>query len=389
MVPKMVKVKIFKITTVPISLKFLLKGQMAYLNENGYEVYTISSSGPEIPDLYKSEKIKEHFSIALDRKITPLKDIIAIFQCYKLIKHHKPDIIHTYTPKAGLIGMISGYLAGCKIRIHNVTGLPLMEKPYLMKLLLSLIEKVTYACSNLVIVNSKGLMEYINSNISQSGKIKILGHGSTNGINASFFKINDNLLSQAESIKSDLQITDNNFVWIFIGRLVKDKGINELISAFEDCSFKFPSMKLILVGEFEDELDPIDDITKQKIIDNPLVMHVGFMNDVRPYLCLSDCLVFPSYREGLPNVPLQAACLNLPIIASDINGCNEIVQNGVNGLLVKPKSTDDLKNKMLELFANNEYRLNIKKCTRDIIISKFEQKVVWENLMKEYNKLLN
>jgi glycosyltransferase involved in cell wall biosynthesis len=384
-----VRKKILRIATVPQSLKLLTKGQMKFLTEKGFDVYAMSADGFEIQSLYEDELIVKHFKIDLTRKISPLHDIVAIWQCFRVIKSLKPDIVHTYTPKAGLVGMIAAYFAGCKIRLHNVTGLPLMEAKGFKRALLIQIEKTIYWFATQVYVNSFGLIDFINKNIFASNKIKILGNGSTNGIDGSFFKKNNEIEVVADSIKDRLGFVEDTFVWIFIGRIVKDKGINELVEAFKKITESNHNMELIILGSFEDELDPISTQADFEIKNNPKIKVVGFQSDIRPYLCIADCLVFPSYREGLPNVPMQAACFDLPIITTNINGCNEVVSDLENGLLIEPKSSDELADAMEKIYEDTELRKTLKINTRDRILQKYDQKRIWEYIIEEYQKALN
>ena len=389
MVFKMDKIKIFKIATVPISLKILIKGQLKYLSENGFEVYTISSNGSEVEYLYKTEKIKKHFSIELCRGISIFKDLIAIFQCFRLIKKYQPEIVHTYTPKAGMVGMVASFLAGTKVRMHNVTGLPLIESSGLKKQLLILVEKITYLCATNVYVNSVGLKRFINEKISKDSKIKILGFGSTNGVDEIHFQKTNELQIDSENLKMELNISEKDFVWIFVGRLVKDKGICELIEAFEYCSERYLNMKLLLVGDFEHDLYPLPENTLFKLRNIKNIISVGFQSDVRPFLNLSSCLLFPSYREGLPNVPLQAACLSLPIIASNINGCNEIIEDKINGILIEPKNVQDLISSMILIYDNIILREKIASNSRILVLNKYRQTKVWDSLLMEYKEILS
>ena len=190
-------------------------------------------------------------------------------------------------------------------------------------------------------------------------------------------------------MKNKLNLNSNDFIFIYIGRIVADKGINELIIAFENISKKDVNIKLLLVGSFESELDPLKKSTIDSIFNNNKIIYCGFQNDVRPYYSIADSLVFPSYREGFPNVVLQAGSMGLPSIVTDINGCNEIIINEYNGLIIRPKNITDLENAMLRMFHDTEI---LKKCSsnsRSLIIRKFEQKKYWQSLLSEYNNLLN
>lgn len=380
------KPKILRITTVPISLKILLKGQQTHLSNNNFEVHCMSSEGDEIAHIKESENIAGYHIINLGRKISPFQDLIAIWQCVKIINKLKPDIVHSYTPKAGMIGMIAAYLCRIKIRMHNITGLPLMEKSGYLKFILINIEKLIYYLSTDTYVNSVGLKNYIYLNIST--KVKLLGNGSTNGIDSQYFKKSQLVNNQSAKIKKKYAISDLDFIWIFVGRLVKDKGISELIIAFEKFNQKYNTTKLLLIGNQEPHLDPLPDDILLKLDKNKSILKTGFQSDIRPYLNLSDCLLFPSYREGLPNVPLQAACFDLPIIATNINGCNEIIEDNFNGLLIKSKDADSLFLAMEKIYLDEKLREKMQTHTRSFVVSKFDQKLVWSLLVSEYNRLL-
>jgi glycosyltransferase involved in cell wall biosynthesis len=380
--------KLIRITTVPMSFKYLLKGQMNFMSKNGFNVTMISSDGQELNDVIENEKCA-HIIIPLTRKITILKDLKATYNLYKLIRKEKPDIVHTHTPKAGIIGMLSSYFARVPIRLHTVAGLPLMEATGFKRIVLNLVEKLTYKCSTKVYPNSYGLKKIIlNHRFTSENKLKVIGKGSSNGIDTSYF--NPELFSIEENavLKTNLGIK-KTLVFIFVGRIVSDKGINELVEAFDKICLVKENIKLLLVGPFEDELDPLQKRTKLLINNNENIISVGYQNDVRPYFSISNCLVFPSYREGFPNVVMQAGAMKLPSIVSDINGCNEIIENNINGFIIKLKSVDAIYDAMIKITSDkslfNKLRLN----SRDSIKIKYEREVYWGLLLKEYESIIN
>src|SRR5690606_20419732 len=180
-----------------------------------------------------------------------------------------------------------------------------------------------------------------------------------------------------------------DFVYVFVGRIVKDKGINELVQSFEMINKENPHTKLVLVGPFEHELDPLLPETEKTIENNTNIVLAGFQKDVRPYFAISDCLVFPSYREGFPNVVLQAGAMGLPSIVTDINGCNEIIKDKFNGLIIPVKNQEQLHEKMLFLLQNPEKRKEIANNSRQRIVENYERSYIWNEILKEYNTLLN
>jgi len=381
--------KLIRITTVPMSFKYLLKGQMNFMSKNGFNVTMISSDGQELNDVIENEKCG-HIIISLTRKITILKDLKATYNLHKLIRKEKPDIVHTHTPKAGIIGMLASYFARVPIRLHTVAGLPLMEATGFKRIILNFVEKVTYKCSTKVYPNSYGLKKIIlKHRFTSENKLKVIGNGSSNGIDTSYFDPELFSIEENAVLKTNLGIKKTDFVFIFVGRIVSDKGINELVEAFDKISLVEENIKLLLVGPFEDELDPLQKKTKLLINNNDKIILVGYQNDVRPYFSISNCLVFPSYREGFPNVVMQAGAMKLPSIVSDINGCNEIIENNINGLVIKLKCVDAIYDAMIKITSDkslfNKLRLN----SRDSIKMKYEREVYWSLLLKEYKSLIN
>lgn len=379
---------LLRITTVPLSLEKLLTGQMNFMQQQGLKVYMMSSPGPVTKSLEQRENCS-FIGLPMTRTISPFKDIASVFKLIRLIKKLQPDIVHTHTPKAGLIGMMAAWLCNVPVRLHTVAGLPLMETEGLKKRILILVEKVTYACACFVYPNSFELKKYIlQNNFASAKKIKVIGNGTSNGIDVDYFKKTPDILKQAEAIKNKFNIKTSDIAFIFIGRIVKDKGINELVEAFNQLNKKYNNLRLLLVGDFEDELDPVSAETKQIINSNKNIICPGFINDVRPYLAASDILAFPSYREGFPNVPLQAGCMELPMIVSDINGCNEIVENRINGLIVPAKDTTALQSAMEKMITDDDFRSNCASLSRQKIVDNYSREFIWNELLKEYKNLL-
>lgn len=378
--------KLIRITTVSISLDKLLDKQMAFMKDY-YKVIAVSSNESLLKRIGEKDGV-DTYCVEMTRKITPFQDVKAIWKLYYFLKREKPLFVHTHTPKAGMVGMVAALLAKVPNRLHTVAGLPLMETKGLKRKVLSLVEKMTYKCSTIIYSNSKGLRDIIiKEKLCPEKKIRIIGNGSSNGINTSYFDpINISTLERAD-LKESLNIDSDDFVFIFVGRLVTDKGINELISVFDNVSRRNIKVKLLLVGNREPELDPLKKETLEIISKNSNIIEVGYQSDVRPYFAISDVLVFPSYREGFPNVVMQAGAMGLPSIVTDINGCNEIIINDTNGVIIPPKNSLELQRTM-ELYLNNngllaEHRAN----SRKMIVSRYQQEVIWRTLLSEYKSL--
>lgn len=380
------KAKIIRITTVPISLGGLLKGQLKYMTTY-FEVIGIASSDNNLIDKIAQQEEIEVIPVEMTRKITPIQDLIAVWRLYKIFKQQKPEIVHTHTPKAGTLGMIAAFLAGVPIRLHTIAGLPLLETKGNKRKLLNLVEKFTYKFATKIYPNSFGLKEIIlKYKFTPASKLKVLGNGSSNGINTKIF--NNDMFSkqEKENLKQELGILESDYVFIFVGRLVKDKGINELVNAFDKLNITNKNIKLLLVGTYENDLDPLEETTQKIIENNKAIIVTGWQSDVRPYLCIANVLTFPSYREGFPNVVMQAGAMGLPSIVTNINGCNEIIIDKLNGVIIPVKNETALLKEM-RLFLEGYYSISKDKI-RQNIVDKYEQEYVWQHILAEYNQLL-
>lgn len=386
----MPKPKLIRITTIPLSLEKLLEGQLEYMQDY-FEVTAISSEKERLETLGRERGYNTYY-LEMTRQITPLSDLKAVFKLYRFLKKESPSIVHTHTPKAGIIGMLASYLAKVPIRLHTVAGLPLMEAKGKKRKLLNLVEKLTYRFATKVYPNSKGLYDFIvDEKFTQLEKLKIIGEGSSNGIDLQYFNP-DLFVANRNSLRKELNIPQDSFVFVFVGRLVGDKGINELVNAFQNLSHSALTThhsSLLLVGPLESELDPLNKDTLEAIHTNPNIISVGFQQDVRPYFAAADTLVFPSYREGFPNVVLQAGAMNLPSIVSNINGCNEIITHNVNGLIVPSKNTKALGDAMRLMMDDDSLYMQLKSKARDLIASRYGRQRVWDALLEEYESQLN
>ena len=384
--------KLIRITTVPLSLKVLLKGQLRFMASNGFDVKGVSSEGEELREVHENEGIAVE-AITMSRKITPFQDLKSLWEMWNFLRKEKPQIVHTHTPKAGIIGMLAARLAGVPHRLHTVAGLPLMEAIGTKRKILNFVEKLTYSSATRVYPNSKGLYDFIlQNNFTQSNKLKIIANGSSNGIDTTFFSPDQVSETEWVALREKLNIQPDNFVFVFVGRIVSDKGINELIKAFSELQAaennEPAGIKLLLVGGLENDLDPLNPETLAEINQNKDIISVGFQQDVRSFFAIADALVFPSYREGFPNVVMQAGAMGLPSIVSDINGCNEIIIEGENGLIIPSKNVEKLKEKMLTLAKDKNLYTKLKGNSRRMIESRYEQSVVWNALLEEYEGLL-
>ena len=378
------KKKLIRTATVAMSLDLLLKGQLAFFN-NYFDVVAVSGNDNHLENVRNREKVKT-IDVAFQRKISPIKDFISLIKLYQVLIKEKPEIVHSITPKAGLLSMIAGYFARVPIRIHTFTGLIFPSKTGVLKILLINLDRLLCFFATNIIAEGNGVKNDLIANKITHKPIFIIANGNVNGIDIDYFDPNLFLEIDNNSLKSKLNILPTDFVFIFVGRLVSDKGINELITAFEKLSAINHDVKLLLVGDFEEKLDPLLPETSNIISSNKNIISVGFQDDVRPYFAIASILVLPSYREGFPNVVLQAGAMGLPSIVTNINGCNEIITHNYNGIIIETKNYNAVFIAMQNVCTDSKLVQNLALKSRQNIIEKFDQNSVWNALMAEYRK---
>lgn len=373
------KKKIIRISTVPLSLDLLLKGQLKKLSES-YEVIAVSSPGEGLKVVAQREGIQTR-AISMERRISPFKDIISLFNLIQLFRKEKPWMVHSLTPKAGLLAMTAAWLCRIPVRIHLFTGLVFPTTKGFKKRILIITDKITCLFATHIQPEGKGVQQdLIRYNITKK-PLNIIGNGNINGIDLSYFNRSLDVMKEANKIRKEDLTT-----FCFVGRLVGDKGIRELIESFQLLYNENKNVRLLLIGSEEPEYDPLPSKILEIIKQHPAINWEGWQSDIRPYLAASDVFVFPSYREGFPNVVIQAGAMELPCIVTNINGCNEIIKNGINGIIIPSKDIDALYQSM-KITSDSKIRQTMASNARNMIAERYEQQYVWRKLEEWYKTL--
>lgn len=374
--------KIIRAATVPESLATFCRGLLAELSQDNYEVIAVSSPGEAMHEIREHEGVRT-IAIPMERHISPVRDLKSLWDLIKVFHREKPIIVHSMTPKAGLLCMIAAWCTRVPIRVHTFTGLVFPTATGLMQQLLILTDRITCACATHIVPEGEGVkQDLIDYRITRK-PLNVLGHGNVRGIDLSHY---DPELAIVKSEAAKL-IRPDVFTFIFIGRLVRDKGINELIKAFRQLNRENPATRLILVGSTEPNLDPLTPETLYEIDTNQAIEAVGQQADVRPWLAASDALVFPSYREGFPNVVIEAGAMGLPSIVTDINGSREIIIEGRNGTIIPPHDSQALLNAMRRFISTDLHAMASE--ARPLIASRYEQSYTRRCLKNFYKQILN
>lgn len=379
----MLKEKFIIVTTISKTIDFF-EGQIKFLN-TVFDVELVSNPDDLLEFIGKREGVKVH-GIKMVRNIAPLKDIISLYGLIRLFIKVKPHIVHGNTPKGGLLSMTAAWLANVPNRIYYVHGLRYEGDTGIKGWILFCLERLTCFFATDIVAVSFGIKDNLLENKITNKTPFVIGNGSANGINGEKFSKQN---VHTENLREKYKISDNDLVFGFVGRLVGDKGINELVTVFKQLNVKYSHLKLLLVGPYEDDLDPLDIQTKNEIVTNDKIIAVGSQRDVKTFLNIMDIFVFPSYREGFGVSIMEAAAMGIPSICSDISGCNEIIEDGYNGTLINPKSTSELFEAMNLLINKPELVKKMKKVTRDYVLKKYSQEFVWEEALKTYNSILS
>lgn len=374
--------KIIRTTTIPKSLTVFCTGILKELSMK-YEVVALSSPGEDLDLIAKTDGVKT-VSIPMERHISLIKDFVSLLKLIKTFRKEKPDMVHSMTPKAGLLCMLAAWIARVPVRVHTFTGLVFPTAKGVTKKILMLTDKVTCFCATHIIPEGEGVKNDLIKNKITRKPLKVLGYGNIRGIDLDFYSKRKSVMDIATQLKSK-----DYFTFVFVGRIVKSKGINELCYAFQKLSAVYPKVRLWLVGPYENDLDPISDESRKIIDSNSKIEAVGQKNGdgLLAYYAAADCFVFPSYREGFPNTVLEAGAMDLPCIVTDINGSREIIKDGYNGLIIPSQNEDALYKAMEYMLVNSEVRMNMANNARESIKERFECSFVRKCLYDFYDEI--
>ena len=375
------KQKIIRTSTVATSLNTFCRGTLRDLSRL-YDVVAVSTPDHELQELAEREGIRV-IGVPMSRPIAPLRDLVSLWRLIRVFRRERPTMVHSITPKAGLLSMIAAWICRVPVRLHTFTGLVFPTATGLKKRILILTDRITCACATHIVPEGEGVKaDLINYNITRK-PLQVLGYGNIRGIDLNHYRRSPEVMEKALTLRKP-----NRFTFVFIGRVVRDKGIDELVEAFTLLHSEHPQTRLILVGRAEDNLDPVPPHTRRTIASHPTIEAVGNQSDVRPWLAASDALVFPSYREGFPNVVIEAGALDLPSIVTDINGSREIIVHGQNGIIVPPRNAQALLQAMTQFVQNPQASQAMALKARQMIASRFEKSFVQKCLFDYYKQIL-
>ncbi len=378
--------KIVQITTVPFTLIFL-QGQPRFMTQAGFEWTAVSSPGDQLDEFGRTERVAVH-AVPMTRRITMAQDFVALVRLWRYLRRTRPHIVHAHTPKAGLLGMIAAALARVPVRIYQLHGLPMATATGLRRRLLTWSEKLACRLAHEVLAVSPSLQQLtVSSGLCAAGRVRVLGQGTANGVDArGRFDPRYHAAHRAQ-IQAASGIPPEATVVGFVGRLVPDKGVVELLQAWQSLRDEFPELHLLMVGPEESE-SPLPDWVRQRLLQDARIHSVGFHRDPAPLYAAMDVLLLPSHREGFGMAAMEAAAMALPVVATCVTGCVDAVVDGVTGTLVPPHNADALAAAVRTYVRDPLLRRRHGQAGRMRVVQHFQPVTVWNALRSEYIRLL-
>lgn len=363
--------------TIGLSLDLFCRDLLRELSAD-YDVTALSSPDSNLAALGEREGVRT-IGVKMHRKIAPLADLRALLKLIRVMRRERPTMVHSMTPKAGLLGMMAARIAGVPLRVHTFTGLLFPTATGLKKSLLKFTDHLTCACATHIIPEGEGVKADLISGGITDKPLKVLGHGHIRGVDLDHFRPSEALRLQGEALRRKLGIGPDDCTILYVGRADCDKGIRELVEAF--ATIGRSDIHLLLVGDFTPTDFNIDSIPNIHTSD-------GWISDTRPWMAAADIFTLPSYREGFPNTVLEAGAMNLPSVVTDINGSREIITDGVNGLIVPPRTVAPLRDALLRLAADPATRDRMGKAARANVEAKFSKTYVSSCLKEFYRSII-
>ncbi|MBW1906040.1 MAG: glycosyltransferase family 4 protein [Deltaproteobacteria bacterium] len=379
------KPRVAHVTTVDLSLRYLLLNQLKRIQGEGYEVLGVSADGPDVP-VVEAAGI-HHFAVPMTRRITPIADLRCLWKLFRIMRRERFDIVHTHTPKAGLLGQLAARLAGVPVVANTLHGFYFHDdmKPWLRRFYIWM-ERVAAKCSDTILSqNREDMATAVAERIAKPEQMKWLG----NGIDVASFdrrRLPDTTL---EDLRQEIRIESRAPVIGFVGRLVEEKGILDLLEAAKVVVRAIPNAQFLIVGPYDDDKpDALRPDVAERYGVAANCRFVGMRHDMPELYALMDVLVLPSYREGFPRAPMEASAMGVPTLVTDIRGCREAVDHGENGLLFPVGDADALARSLLDLLGDEGRRARMGAAGRRIAENRFDEQEVFDRVLSEYERLL-
>lgn len=375
--------KIIRASTIPLSLNIFCRDTLREMSKL-YDVVALSSSGDLLDEVEQREGVRA-IRIEMERRISPIKDLASLFKIIQVFRKEKPYIVHSMTPKAGLLCMMAAWLTRVPLRIHTFTGLVFPSTTGIKRQILMFTDRITCLCATHVLPEGEGVKNDLQDNHITKKPMQVLGYGNVRGVDMNYYSRRPDVVDFANKLRDESLTT-----FLFVGRIGKDKGLEELCKAFDLLWKERKNIRLWIVGMDDSQADPITLDTRNLMENHERIEAVGMKRDTEllAYYAAADCFVLPSYREGFPNTVLEAGAFDLPSIVTDINGSREIIIEGENGIIIPTHDTNALYKAMKAMVDNPQQRKAMASKARDLVSTRFEQGYVRQCLFDFYDKII-
>ena len=381
-------VTVVHVTTAPMALLAFFGGQLQYMRERGFRVVAVTSPGEHLDKVMARERIEVH-TVEMARRITPLGDLAALVRLCGLFRQLRPQVVHSHTPKAGMLGMLAAWLTGVPVRVYSCHGLPHVTASGMRRRLLVASEAMSCRLSQVTVcVGASVRRTLLDEGVAGDDKMTVFGNGSANGVDADV-RFNPARLAPgaAQAARAAHGIPADAPLVLFVGRLVRDKGVVELQQAWARVREQFPKAHLLLVGPPEEQ-DPVPAGVLEALRADDRVHFAGFVDEMAAVYAAADVVALPTYREGLPYVPLEAAAMARPVVCSDVPGCTDAVRDGVTGTLVPVRDVAALAGAVGRYLADPGLRERHGRAGRARVLADFRPEAIWRSTYETYRRLL-
>jgi glycosyltransferase involved in cell wall biosynthesis len=380
--------RIARISTVPFYVVAQLKQQIVFLSRQGAKVTIVASDAPEFADFAGIPNVGCHV-IDIPRSISPWQDLLACFRLWKFFRAARIQIAHSTTPKAGLLTAVAAMLAGVPVRLHTFTGQPWVTMRGVKRWLARSSDKLIGTLNTRCYTDSPSQRLFlIKEGVVDADSLFVIGLGSLAGVDIARFDQSRFGPQACLNLESELSIPASAPVLLFVGRITDDKGVRELLLAFQNARVKAHNAHLLIVGHFDEE-SGVANALKRKDVEGIANVHlVDYTPIPEAYMAIADILCLPSYREGFGTVVIEAAAMGLPTVGTEIYGLTDAVAHGETGLLVPPRDADALARALEQLLADTALRERMGQAARQRVLEHFDSNQFSLKIMREYQLLI-